>query len=135
MHVALVPTGDVTGNSLGVAFFRRGPACAVELLMAVMNSMAFELQVRRHLSTSHISQGVLRRCALPLPCFAEPRLMAELFQLPQWHLQSDCAAPAMEVCVARAYGLSRSDFGAVLQAFPKITPGECAAHLHKDLWQ
>ena len=134
MHVALVPQGNVTGNSLGIAFFRYGPLDRVRVLMAIMNSMAFELQVRTHLATAHVSQGVLRRCSVPLQCFDEVSLNERILTLVDSRLNSGEEMPELEVAVARAYGITRDEFASMLGAFPKITAAERAVHLRSDLW-
>jgi hypothetical protein len=118
MHVALVPEGHVTGNSLGVACFRGGSRARIEGLVAVMNSFVFELQVRAALATAHVSLGTVRRCAVPT-------LREELVG----------PSPEVEVRVARAYGLRRDAFATILDAFPGLTAEERAAHLAKELWR
>lgn len=135
MHVALVPPGTVTGNSLGVAFFRYGPADQVRVLMAIMNSMAFEIQVRAHLATAHVSQGVLRRCAVPITCFTDPALKKRVLALVESRVNCSEESPALEVKIARAYGLTRNEFATLLDAFPKITLAEQVAHLRNALWR
>ena len=134
MHVALVPEGNVTGNTLGVAFFRYGPLERIRVLMAIMNSMAFELQVRTHLATAHVSQGVLRKCSVPLRCFDEVALRERLLALIESRLASGEEMPELEVEVARAYGITRDEFASMLAAFPKLTAAERAAHLRSELW-
>jgi Alw26I/Eco31I/Esp3I family type II restriction m6 adenine DNA methyltransferase len=117
MHVALVPDGHVTGNSLGIGFFR-DRSDRIAQLMAVMNSFLFELQVRAELATAHVSLGIVRRCAVP-PFAGSLR----------------GPSPALEVSVARAYGLDRDAFATVLDAFPALTADERAAHLSRELWR
>ncbi|MFO0572651.1 MAG: N-6 DNA methylase [Polyangia bacterium] len=134
MHVALVPPGNVTGNSLGVGFFRYGPLDQVRVLMAIMNSMAFEVQVRTHLATAHVSQGVLRRCSVPLRCFDEAPLKERILTLTESRLSSGEEMPELEVAVARAYGIARDEFASLLGAFPKLTAADRAAHLQSELW-
>jgi Alw26I/Eco31I/Esp3I family type II restriction m6 adenine DNA methyltransferase len=134
MHVALVPQGNVTGNSLGVAFFKYGPLERVRILMAIMNSMAFELQVRTHLATAHVSLGVIRRCSVPLRCFDEAQLKERILTLVDLRLRSGDEMPELEVAVARAYGVTRDEFASMLGAFPKLTAAERAAHLQRELW-
>ncbi|HPH40511.1 MAG TPA: N-6 DNA methylase [Candidatus Fermentibacter daniensis] len=134
MHVALVPQGYVTGNSLGIAYFRYGPLDQVKVLMAIMNSMAFELQVRTQLATAHVSQGVLRRCSVPLQCFEEMSCKERILNLVDSRLNSGEEMPELEVTVARAYGMARDEFASMLGAFPKLTPTERAAHLQNELW-
>lgn len=134
MHVALVPDGNITGNSLGVGYFREGPAERALILMAVMNSMVFELQVRTHLATVHVSQGILRKCGVPLALFENARLCARLLDLVGRRLKVDSDLPELEIEVAKAYGLGREEFATVLDAFPKLTVPERNAHLIKELW-
>jgi Alw26I/Eco31I/Esp3I family type II restriction m6 adenine DNA methyltransferase len=134
MHVAMVPQGNITGNSLGVAYFRYGPTDRVKILMAIMNSMVFELQVRTKLATAHVSQGVLRRCSVPLRCFDESSLRDRILKLVDSRLNSHEELPALEVAIARAYGIPRDEFESVLGAFHKLTSNERAAHLVRELW-
>jgi hypothetical protein len=134
MHVAIVPEGNVTGNSLGIAFFRRGPGEQALLLMTIMNSMAFEIQVRTQLATAHVSQGVLRRCTIPLACLEHAPLRALILPLVTRRLSHTTDCPELEIAIARAYGLSRAAFESVLDAFPKITPSERDVYLNSTLW-
>jgi Alw26I/Eco31I/Esp3I family type II restriction m6 adenine DNA methyltransferase len=134
MHVALVPKGNVTGNSLGVAYFRYGPLDRVRVLLAIMNSLVFELQVRARLATAHVSQGVLRGCAVPTRCFDEPALKARVLSLVDACLTSGEESPELEVTIARAYGVNRDYFASLLGAFPKLTSVERSAHLQRGIW-
>lgn len=120
MHVALVPPGNVTGNSLGVALFREAPAEYVTLLMAIMNSLVFELQVRANLATAHVSQGVLRRCTVPLRCFDHPDTRDRLFYLVSQRMSTGHESPQLEALIARQYELTRDDFSSVLATFVKL---------------
>ena len=134
MHVAQVPDGNVTGNSLGVAFFNYGPIERIRVLLALMNSLVFEIQVRANLATAHVSQGVLRKCTVPLEAFENEELRARLLDLVDQRTQSDSELPELEVEVAKAYGLGREDFATVLDAFPKLTDAERTDHLKSELW-
>lgn len=134
MHVALVPDGNVTGNSLGVAYFKYGPLERICVLLALMNSMVFEIQVRANLATTHVSQGVLRKCTVPLKAFEDHKLRARLLDLVDRRTHSDADLPELEVEVAKAYGLGREEFSTVLGAFPKLTHAERSAHLKSELW-
>jgi Alw26I/Eco31I/Esp3I family type II restriction m6 adenine DNA methyltransferase len=134
MHVALVPTGNVTGNSLGVAYFRYGPLDRIRVLMAVMNSMTFEIQVRASLATAHVSQGVLRKCSIPIHCFDDGALNARIQRLVDARLSSCEEMPELEVTIAQAYGISRDEFASLLDAFPKFAPAERVAHLRSEIW-
>ena len=134
MHVAFVPKGNVTGNSLGIAFLRTGDAEALSALLAILNSFVFELQVRTKLATTHVSQGVLRQCSAPLGILIESREREGLLRMLAKRLDSDTELPELEVVVARAYGLDRDAFASVLSAFPKLSAEEREALLCKDLW-
>ena len=135
MHVAFVPPGNVTGNSLGVAFLRTGDAEALSALLAILNSFVFELQVRAKLATTHVSQGVLRQCSVPLGVLLESQGREELLRMLDKRLRSDAELPELEVAVARAYGLDREAFASALSAFPKLSGDERETLLCKDLWQ
>jgi Alw26I/Eco31I/Esp3I family type II restriction m6 adenine DNA methyltransferase len=135
MHVALVPKGNVTGNSLGVAFFRYGPVERIGVLLALMNSMVFEIQVRTQLATAHVSQGILRKCTVPLRAFEDKRVTQHLLDLVQKRSHSSGDLPELEVEVAKAYNLDRESFASVLDAFPKLTQAERDAHLGSELWR
>ncbi len=134
MHVALVPQGNVTGNSLGVAFFRYGPLEHIHVLMAVMNSMVFELQIRAHLATAHVSQGVLRKCSVPMSCFEDRSVRDHILSLVARRLEQKSESPELETTIARAYGLDRAAFLTAMDAFPKLTVTERSAYLRDELW-
>jgi Alw26I/Eco31I/Esp3I family type II restriction m6 adenine DNA methyltransferase len=134
MHVALVPVGYVTGNSLGVGFFRYAPRDWIRVLLAVMNSMVFELQIRAYLATAHVSQGVLRRCSIPTQCFEDASIRERIMRLVDERITNGKELPRLEVTMARAYGLRKEQFGEVLEAFPKLTNAERTAHLQSECW-
>ena len=134
MHVALVPRGNITGNSLGVAYLRYGPIHNIRLLMAIMNSMGFELQVRTQLSTGHVSQGVLRKCTIPMGCFEDEFLKDKILKLVESCQSLQKEQPELEVLIARAYGVNREQFAFLVDAFPKLTIEEKESYLSKELW-
>jgi len=114
MHVALVPDGHVTGNSLGIAYFPGGSRARLASLVAVMNSFVFEAQVRAELATAHISLGMVRRCAVP-----------------EFDRVATSPSPELEVAVARAYGLRRDAFATLLEAFAV----DRDLYLRAELWR
>ncbi|HOU91982.1 MAG TPA: hypothetical protein PLU22_13110 [Polyangiaceae bacterium] len=134
MHVALVPPGDVTGNSLGVACFGAGRPGDLELLVAILNGMVLELQVRARLATAHVSRGVLRSCAVASACFDDEGWRATLLARVAERLRDERVGPRLEVAVARAHGVTREELACVLDAFPKLDPADRAAHLAAELW-
>jgi Alw26I/Eco31I/Esp3I family type II restriction m6 adenine DNA methyltransferase len=132
VQAALVPDGWVTGNSLGVAYFRYGSEDRVLALLGVLNSLVFELQVRSRLLTAHVSLGAMRDCAVPFSVFEDDSVGSEIV-----HRVRDCiekpsnlaAAARLEVAVARAYDIERSQFAAILEGFPKLDANERATLL------
>lgn len=133
IHACLIPAGIVTGNSLGVARFDSALPDLLETLVAVMNSIVFEVQVRGLLATNHVSQGVLRRCVIPYEVFENAKMRAELAEIAKSILDVDCSI-RLEVLMARAYGVSRDEFAQLLQPFSKLTSEETAALLKKEIW-
>jgi len=134
VQAALVPDGWVTGNSLGVAYFRYGIENHVLALLGVLNSLVFELQVRSRLLTAHVSLGAMRDCAVPFSVFEDSSVGSEIICRVR-----DCIkqpsnlklAARLEVAVARAYGIERAQFAAILEGFPKIDANERAMLLHE----
>jgi Alw26I/Eco31I/Esp3I family type II restriction m6 adenine DNA methyltransferase len=136
MHVAPVPDGAVTGNSLGIARFMAGPrARHLHALLAVLNGLALEVQVRALLATAHVSQGVLRRCAVPEAAFTRGDAAPRLAALARERLRGAGDPHAVEVELARAFGLSREAFAVVLDAFPKLGAAEREALLARERWR
>lgn len=133
IHACLIPAGIVTGNSLGIARFNSPLPDLLEALVAVVNSIVFEVQVRGLLATNHISQGVLRRCVIPYEVFESAKVRAELAQTTNSSLDADCLVRS-EVLMAQAYGISREEFAQLLQPFNKLTTEETAALLNKEIW-
>lgn len=133
IHACLVPAGIVTGNSLGIARFNSPLPDLLEALIAVMNSIVFEVQVRGLLTTNHVSQGVLRRCVFPYDVFESEKMRAELAQITVAGDELDRSV-RLEVLMARAYGISRDEFAQLLQPFSKLTSDETGALLKRDIW-
>lgn len=129
-----IPVGYVTGNSLGVAHFSSPATGLNETLLAVMNSLSFEIQVRSKLTTNHVSQGALRGCAVPYACFEDTQLRAALSSLSSRDAEELPNLAPREIAVAKAYGLDRDEFAALTDSFPKLTNEEIAALLNKDAW-
>lgn len=123
MHTTIIPSGWVTGNSLGVAYFRDGDTNKLAALAAVMNSLIFEAQVRTQLATAHISLGVVRECHIP--DLNDAHLVSRLAMLVSRSLQGDKAAMAeIEIEVARAFSLTADDVALIVCSFPKIPDAE-----------
>lgn len=132
MIATLIPPGWIAGNTLHVAHFRDGDEHRLEALLAVLGSLVFELQVRSRLATGHMSLGVVRRSHVPV---LKGDAVGFLSAAARAALRGEREAGiALEVGVAKAYGLSRDAFAAVASEFPKLDGDEREALLGRDLW-
>jgi Alw26I/Eco31I/Esp3I family type II restriction m6 adenine DNA methyltransferase len=132
MHAALIPPGFVTGNSLNVAYFRDDNMARLKALLGIMNSLVFEAQVRSYLATGHISLGAVRQVRLPL--LNNAKVIEQLAELTDAASTDPTAETALEVEIARLYGLSREEFSELLICFPKIDECEAEMLLSKCEW-
>lgn len=122
VQATLIPSGWVTGNSLGVAYDRKGNLNRLAALLAIFNSLIFEYQLRASLSTGHISLSSVRRIHIPhLPRRREARLAELALEALD---ERAGAEEAIEVEVARAYGIDGRSWELVLGSYPKLTPPE-----------
>lgn len=133
MHATIIPPGIVTGNSLSVAYFRDDNLPRLKALLAVMNSLVFEAQVRSRLATAHISLGSVREVHIPeLDDEPTVNILAELVDLTA---AGDAqASNRLEVKIAQLYGLSRDDMAELLSSFSKIDRHEAGAILSMHDW-
>ena len=134
VQACAIPAGYVTGNSLGIAQFSAPNSELHETLLAILNSLTFEIQVRAKLTTNHVSQGALRGCTVPYRCFEDDALRAQLANLASLDAEELPVQTEREIAVAKAYGLGREEFAALLDSFPKLTGEETAALLDKEAW-
>ncbi len=120
----IVPPGLAAGNSLGVAHFRDDNQKALRALLGVMSSVVFELQLRSHLATGHVSLSSLRKVRLPDRATLESldEVAAEVQAL---LAESGRSQARLEALVAtRVYRLQQPELAAVLESFPKLEPAE-----------
>jgi len=117
----IVAPGFVTGNSLGVAYFRNDEGnLKLFALLGIISSLIFEFQVRALLATSHISVGVLRKTGIP--SFEDANLIEELASLVKKRISGDENTELkIETLVAKSYGVAKDDYIDILDAFPKLT--------------
>lgn len=133
MQGTIIPPGWVTGNSLHVAYFRNDDTERLKALLGVINSLVFESMSRLFLATGHVSLGVVRK--VPIPNISNTDFLRTISDLTQACLDGDKHAETLiEVNVAKAYGLSRSQFIHVLESFDKITENEKNNLLLPSLW-
>lgn len=131
MITCIIPPGWIAGNSLHVALFRDGGETKLHALHAVMSSYVFEYLVRTRLATGHMSLGVVRRTEVPI---LTNELAASLASLAASADPRCIDQTKLEVAVAKAYGLRRDAFEAILKQFSKVLPQEREALLLSDLW-
>ena len=123
MHATLIPPGWVTGNSLSVAYFRDHNRDRLLALLATMNSLIFEFQVKAYLATAHVSLGSVRK--VRIPNLHDKTLVKQLARLGE-----ACIRNYTSVCfefegsMARAYGLTLNEFRSLLRSFQKIDTAE-----------
>jgi Alw26I/Eco31I/Esp3I family type II restriction m6 adenine DNA methyltransferase len=123
MQAALIPAGWVTGNSLNVAYFRNDDRNRLLALLALMNSLVFEFQVRTRLSTNHVSLTTVREVSLP--SMHDASVVNELARLAARRVAGDVSVEnELEVRCARLYGLDVDSFSRMVACFPKITERE-----------
>lgn len=128
VQASLIPAGWVAGNSLSVAHFRDDSLPRLSGLLALLNSLVFEFQVRARLSTGHVSLGTVRQVGVPESLFE--RSGVELAALATRRLAGDTEAEHLiEVRIAQLYGLDLADFERLVRCFPKITPEESGSLL------
>lgn len=121
MIATIIPAGLVAGNSLGIAHFRDASGTALRALLGVVNSLCFELQLRSHLATGHVSLSALRK--VHLPPRKEIESTTSLIDAVERSLAGDLGAAAeVEAIVARnIFRLTRDEVELVLGLFPKLT--------------
>lgn len=133
MHATMIPASWVTGNSLNVAFFRDDDITRLKALLAIMNSIAFEVQVRALLATAHISLGAVRR--VHVPELTNRKLVLSLSAWVDKCLIGDLHAGIhFEVAVAKAYGIGKGRFRQLLDFFPLLPEPHTQHLLDSPLW-
>lgn len=132
MTATLINPRIVTGNSLHVAYFRNENLYRLRALLAIVNSLVFEAQIRTLLATAHISLGVVRQAHIPSLGNGLSRRLAKLVER---RLNGDGSIePKIEASVAQAYGLGRDSFGRLVDSFKKIEECERVRFLDPKLW-
>lgn len=130
----IVPPNYVTGNSLGVAYFKNDTNLSKLLtLLGVMSSLVFEFQVRSLLATSHISLGVLRKTHIP--DLSDVKFVDQISKLVDRRIKGEEDLERdIEVLVAKNYGCSKDDFIEIVNAFPKLDEIYKEELLSSKLW-
>jgi Alw26I/Eco31I/Esp3I family type II restriction m6 adenine DNA methyltransferase len=120
MQAALIPPGMVTGNSLNVLHVNSNDLQKLQVLVAIMNSIPFEFQVRSRLGTGHISASVVRKIHLP-SLDSNPYLerIPEFFE--GLRLKTPSMERSLEIIVAKAYELSHDEYRTLLDNSDGLT--------------
>jgi DNA (cytosine-5)-methyltransferase 1 len=118
---------------LNVAYFRDDNLPRLKALLAVMNSLVFEAQVRSRLATAHISLGSVRE--VHIPHLTDDSIVNTLAALVDKSAAGDAqASNRLEVAVAQLYGLGRKDMTELLCSFAKIESEEVSEFLSMPEW-
>lgn len=134
VHATIIPPGWVSGNSLNVAYFRDNDLNRLKALLAIINSLVFEAQVRTYLATGHISLGAVRQ--VRVPPLSDPKVINRLSMLVERCLVNDPSSLiAIEVEVAQLYGMTKEDFSLLLSSFEKIDNNESSLLLSCKEWE
>ncbi|MEB5483496.1 Alw26I/Eco31I/Esp3I family type II restriction adenine-specific DNA-methyltransferase [Burkholderia pseudomallei] len=120
MHATLVDPGFVTGNSLNIALFEPQFEEQTYAMLGVMNSLVFETQIRARSTTSHISLGLVR--GVKIPDLRRLTIVRRLSEITRKCIGNPTQYEhVLEVAVAKAYGLKKSQFAAALESFPGLS--------------
>lgn len=121
MHATIIQPGYVTGNSLNIALFESQAEQSTFAMLGIINSMVFEAQIRMRSTTSHISLGVVR--GVHLPDIRNSHLIKRLAELVKQCMKDpNKHEPAIEVAVAKSYGLKKMQFAGLMKSFPNLAP-------------
>lgn len=125
----IIPNGYVSGNSLGVAYFRDDDKKALHSLLGIMSSLCFELQLRCTLATGHISLSALRKVRVPSK--NDLITFKDLIKAVNSALSgNERAESRIEAIVAKhVYGLERNEFELIMDVFTKLTKKEKSDYL------
>ena len=120
----VIPAGWVAGNSLHVACFRDGNMERTIALHGLLSSLVLELQVRSRLSTGHMSLGIVRQARIPELNSATVRQLSSLAEKAIKAQGGVTSEDALEIAVARIYGMDRDAMVTLLDQFPKLNDAD-----------
>lgn len=133
MQATMIEPGYVTGNSLNIALFENQDKQVALALLAVVNSLAFEAQVRARSTTSHISLGIVRGVRVP---DIRNKKVAERLSFAALRCLSSPGRyePELEAVVAKEYGMGKDALASLLPSFPKISDTEANTIMASSAW-
>lgn len=120
----IISTNTAAGNSLSVAYFKDGDKKSLYSLLAIMNSLCFEFQLRCHLATGHISLSAVRKVHLPPKDTLNS--LPHLIEAVNDNLNKNTPfSPKAEAIVAKEiYGLNQNELSLLMNSFEKLTTKE-----------
>lgn len=131
MIATIVPPGIVTGNSLSLIYYRDNNLKKLKSLLAIMNSLVFETQVRMNSTTNHVSLGTVRKAFVPdLNSIYITNTLSDLLDKFS-ETNSTVSEADLEVEVAKVYNLKFNEFSDILSLYPKISAEEKLELLEK----
>lgn len=133
VHATIIPPGWVSGNSLNIAYYKDNNLPRLKALLAVVNSLVFESQVRGYLATGHISLGAVRQVRVPI--LSDKTIEKLAFLVDQCMAGGHAAANGIEIAVAKLYGLNPEEYTVVLSAFGKLEDAEIKVLTNKKEWK
>jgi len=117
----LIPSGFITGNSLGIAFRKDNDLDELKLLLSIMNSLCFEFQLRQKLVTGHISLSAIRTVYIPQTLTSQYRnqLLESVDKILQGQHEHEFLLDAM---VAKyLYRISKDEYESVVNSYEKLS--------------
>ena len=124
MTATCIPPGLVAGNSLGVAYLRTKSDDNLMILLGLMSSFPFELQIRTNLATGHISLSTLRKVRLPRLNSSSELGKALANAVSEKLRNSKNTEFVIEALSLLAYELDIIEAEKVISCFPKVEVSE-----------
>jgi len=119
MIATIIHSGVVTGNSLHVGYYPEKNGTRIKALLGIMNSLAFEFQLRSRLGTGHVSLGTVREICVP--DLDDSQASERIATLVDQAIQGNRSAEAgIELEVAALYGLSHPELMVLVEHFPGL---------------
>ena len=112
IKATLLPPGFICGNSLGVVCGDETALLSLKMLLAVMNSMIFEYQVRSMLVSNHVPAGIVKQIRVP-----QPGIDRNIIELVDRQLAGENVEDAIELAVAQLYRLPADEYEIIADSF------------------
>lgn len=112
VKATLLPPNYICGNSLGVIYGNKENTPSLKVLLAVMNSLVFEYQVRSMLGSNHVSAGIIKKVKVP-----NVGTDFEIIKMVNRQLAGEDVDNTIDFVIARLYGLSPDEYKIVVDSF------------------